>query len=227
MWMTALLLGFAGSFHCVAMCSPLSLTATQGKKFLMNKVLYNAGRILTYGLMGAVAGSTGYFLVTPQTQNLLSLLFGATLLIMGFSGITSLRIPFLTSAMSGITAFLKLNFVRFLKRKTNLSLFLMGSVNGFLPCGLIFVALTACLILPGPINGFLFMIVFGMATLPALLGASSLLNLLVKSFRMSPRSLSSALLSVSGMLLILRVLVVCLQHAPTVQEGLVNIVLCR
>jgi uncharacterized protein len=227
MWMTALLLGFAGSFHCIGMCSPLALTATRGKHISTNKILYNSGRILTYALMGAVVSSTGYIFVAPRAQNLLSLLLGVALLLLGFSGMKSFRLPLVSSLMMSLSTFLKSQFARFLKMEAKSSIFLMGTLNGLLPCSLTFVALTSCLVLPGPLQGFYFMIVFGAATLPAMLGASSLLNLLVLNLKMSPQKLSTALLTFSGVLLITRVLIAHISQTTSLQEGLVNIVLCR
>lgn len=227
MWITALLIGFAGSFHCVGMCSPLALTATRGNKFVLNKLLYNSGRIFTYGLMGAVVSSTGYIFIAPQAQNLLSLLLGVGLLLVGISGMSNFRLPIITSAMMRLSSFLKSGFANHLKSKTRFSIFVLGSLNGLLPCGLTFVALTSCLILAGPLQGFYFMILFGAATLPALLGAATLLNVLTSYFQISARKLSTSLLTFSGLLLIVRVLIVHLPQAPTFQEGLVNIILCR
>ncbi|HMR57037.1 MAG TPA: sulfite exporter TauE/SafE family protein, partial [Cyclobacteriaceae bacterium] len=53
MW-TAIVLGLAGSLHCAGMCSPLAMAVTAKKPFVINKVVYNSGRILIYGLLGAL-----------------------------------------------------------------------------------------------------------------------------------------------------------------------------
>jgi sulfite exporter TauE/SafE len=227
MWITALLLGFAGSFHCIGMCSPLAMVATRGNDFFTNKILYNSGRILTYSIMGAAVSSTGYIFVSPGAQSLLSILLGVALLMLGISGMTRWQLPVATSVMMKLFLFLKTAFAKLLKRKTKSSVFIMGTLNGLLPCGLTFVALTSCLILPGPQYGFYFMLLFGVATLPAMLGMSSLLNVLVQNFHTSPRKVSTVLLGFSGLLLIVRVLLVHLPQAPTIGAGLTDIVLCR
>jgi sulfite exporter TauE/SafE len=227
MWLTAILLGFAGGFHCIGMCSPLAFTATRGKTFLLNKALYNSGRIVTYGIMGAVVSSTGYFFVAPGVQNLLSILLGIGFLLMGFSGMTNLRLPIITTLMMHLSSFIKFHFVKFLTTKTKASVFILGTLNGILPCGLTFVALTSCLVLPGPLSGFCFMILFGVATLPAMVGGSGVLRLVICNFKLSPQKVGTGLLTISGVLLIARVLFVHLPQAPTISKGLADIVLCR
>lgn len=58
MW-TAIVLGLAGSLHCAGMCSPLAMAVTARKPFVINKVIYNTGRIFTYGLLGVLAAVFG------------------------------------------------------------------------------------------------------------------------------------------------------------------------
>jgi sulfite exporter TauE/SafE len=172
---TALILGFAGSLHCLGMCSPLAMAVTNGSPaILLNRILYNFGRLLTYGLLGGLVASVGLILPMVNYQNLLSILLGAGLIAIGVSGMSAIKIPVVSKALGMFSVFLKQFFVRFLKHKSYSSTFFLGSLNGFLPCGLSFLALTYCVTLSGPLDGFYFMALFGLGTLPVMLGVTSI-----------------------------------------------------
>lgn len=223
---TALLLGFAGSLHCVGMCSPLVVTVTARGAVLRKRIVYNAGRLLTYGLLGAGAGLSGY-VISREFQNLVSIAIGLGLLLMGVFGMSGLRIPLITKGVNHFTSLLKQIFGKLIQRKNLFSFFLMGSFNGLLPCGLTFVALSACLILPGPQQGFYFMLFFGLGTLPAMLGIPFVIQNVTRWLHVNPARLATSLLILSGCLLITRVLMAELPHASSIPAGIADIVLCR
>jgi sulfite exporter TauE/SafE len=157
MIITALVMGFAGSMHCVGMCSPLAMTVS------------NLSRILTYGLLGAIVGGAGWALPISGFQNILTLVLGIALLTFAALGVTSVHIPVLTSAIQKLTTILKSAFGKFLQRKNYISIFILGTLNGLLPCGLTFLALTYCLTLGSIGNSFYFMLLFGVGTSPVML----------------------------------------------------------
>jgi sulfite exporter TauE/SafE len=209
------------------MCSPLAMAVTNMKRsVLLNKLLYNFGRILTYGLFGALVSSAGAVLPLSKFQNLFSVILGIILLIIGISGISRINIPLVTSALRWLSAFLKIQFGKFYQRKTYFSIFTLGTLNGLLPCGLTFIALTFCLTLSGPLDGFVFMFLFGAGTLPAMFGLPALINMLVNKLNWRLGRITTVLLIVSGSLLVARVFLTTMAHADSIQEG-VDIVLCR
>jgi uncharacterized protein len=228
MFLTAIILGFAGSLHCLGMCSPLAMAVTNlSTNMIVNRVLYNGGRIFTYGLMGAVVASVGLGLPLTRYQNLLSILLGIALLVIGAAGISSMKIFGVTKALGRLTVFLKKLFSKYLQRKSYTSTFFLGSLNGVLPCGLSFLALTYCLTLAGPFDGFLFMIAFGLGTLPVMLGFTGIFSWLIGSLKWRVKPLTTGLLILSGVILIARVFLVHLPPATSLREGVVDIVLCR
>ncbi len=226
---TALIIGFVGSLHCLGMCSPLAMAVTNmSPSIFINRLLYNLGRILMYGLLGAVVALVGTIsLPLIKFQNLLSILLGISLLIIGLTGLSAIRIPFVTKALGAFSIFLKRVFATFLQRKGYGATFFLGSINGILPCGLSFLALTYCITLTGPVDGFLFMLLFGAGTLPVMLGFTTVFHWIGKTFRVNMSSLTAATLVVSGILLVARVFIIHLPHANSIQEGVVDIVLCR
>ncbi|HEX5171019.1 MAG TPA: sulfite exporter TauE/SafE family protein [Cyclobacteriaceae bacterium] len=227
MLITAFILGFAGSLHCVGMCSPLAMAVTNMKRsVLLNKLLYNLGRILTYGLFGAMISLAGFMLPLSKFQNLFSIILGIILLIIGISGVSRINVPVITSGAQKLSSFLKIQFGKFYQRKTYLSILILGTFNGILPCGLTFIALSYCLTMRSPLEGFAFMILFGMGTLPAMFGLPSLMSLAVIKLNWSLSKITTVLLIVSGSLLVARVFIITYAHAHSIQEG-VDIVLCR
>jgi sulfite exporter TauE/SafE len=213
MWFTALILGFAGSLHCAGMCSPLAMAATMRGHVLLNRFLYNAGRIFTYGLLGTIMSTTGMGLSASGFQNQLSIILGILLLIIGVTGISTIHLPGITPGLQKIASALKSAFADYLARKTYFATMVLGVLNGLLPCGLTFLALTYCLTV-SPLNGFIFMLLFGAGTLPAMFGLAFLLSGIMKRFQWSMRRVTTVLLIISGCLLIARVFFIHPAHAP-------------
>jgi sulfite exporter TauE/SafE len=228
MFWTALLLGFAGSFHCMGMCSPLVIAVTNlSTRVLISRMIYNAGRIVTYGIFGSIIASAGWMFPTIKYQNLVSIVLGFALLSIGVAGVSIIKIPFITSLLGKFSLFLKTMFSKFLQRKSYVSTFALGSLNGVLPCGLSFLALTYCVTLPSPTDGFLFMIAFGVGTLPVMLGFTSALTWIVTRLNLQIKSMTASMLIFSGLLLIGRIFFIHLRHAENIPQGVVDIVLCR
>lgn len=226
---TALIMGLAGSLHCIAMCSPLVITVSKlHPTFAATRFIYNAGRIFVYGILGAIVGTAGWTLsFSSSIQNFLSLLFGISLLFFAVSGVKNIRIPGLTFLLQKTSHGLKNIFARFLKQKNYASIFILGSLNGILPCGLTFIALTFCLTLNSPLLSFYFMLLFGVGTLPVMLGFTGLFQYVTHHFNITFKNITSTLLFVCGCLLIVRVLF--FHHTDATHDGqqVVDIILCR
>jgi sulfite exporter TauE/SafE len=205
MWYTALLMGFAGSLHCAGMCSPLAMAVTQHKPFLINKVLYNSGRILIYATMGAIAASLGNVFIIEPYQGLISLLIGGIFLLMGIGAISGVRIPVLTPSVNRLTNYVKHQFNFWLQKKSNLAVAVMGMLNGLLPCGLTYFAITYCFIMPSASEGFLFMFIFGLGTWPVMIGFTWILNLGYGKLKLNYQKISSFVFIVIGIWLFARV----------------------
>ncbi len=227
MFLTAFVIGLAGSLHCLGMCSPLVMAVTSYKKpYIFNRITYNIGRITMYGIMGMIAGAFGSLFTFNGFQTILSFVLGGLLLFMGITGSTLIRrIPLLTSFIYRLTALTKNLFSSILKEKKTLSYFLLGTLNGLLPCGLTYLALTYCMVLPGFCSGFLFMIFFGLGTLPVMLGFTSVLKYLMQRYHFSFQRFSTISLIALGILLIGRA---SLEHTKTVATtSSDNIVICK
>lgn len=165
-WWTALITGLVGSLHCAGMCGPIALSLPfkpgSGRTGLViGRLLYNGGRLITYMLMGAVMGSIGSTLGWFGWQQYLSIGAGVLILLWVIFHYTPLRIPLRIPAMP----FSK-TFKRLFESGSNGALFGIGILNGFLPCGLVYVALAGAVASETALNGALYMLLFGLGTFP-------------------------------------------------------------
>ncbi|MFN5171377.1 MAG: sulfite exporter TauE/SafE family protein [Cyclobacteriaceae bacterium] len=176
MWYTAAILGLAGSLHCAGMCSPLVLAVARVQPFAATKVVYNTGRVLVYGLLGALAASAGSVFNLADYQQAISLVMGVVLLAVALGWWRSFRIPVISDGVAWLTHQVKKPFAHFLQRKSYWATFALGGLNGLLPCGLSLLALTYTFVLPGAREGAFFMVAFGLGTWPVMVGFTALLD---------------------------------------------------
>lgn len=164
-------MGLFGSIHCAVMCGPL-LFAVQGAqaiswRVIINKLLYQVGRILTYGFFGMVLGLFGNLATIQGWQRGFSLFTGLLLLCIGlfyFFGKRSQRLANWQTKV--VQPFAKL-MGKWLYRPGGS--FIAGVLNGILPCGMVYMALASAMSANAWQNSFLFMVLFGLGTLPLLL----------------------------------------------------------
>ncbi|MCW8849611.1 MAG: sulfite exporter TauE/SafE family protein [Melioribacteraceae bacterium] len=170
------LIGFLGSFHCVGMCGPIALALPIGKgsnlQLVVSRILYNLGRIVTYTFFGAVFGLFGKGIAFAGLQRYASITLGVAILLYyllpgRFKGKLSVTKPYLLASN-----FVKKSFTRLTKTGSAQSLFLFGIVNGFLPCGFVYVALAGALTTGDFLSGAAFMALFGLGTAPIMFATS-------------------------------------------------------
>ncbi len=227
MYWTALIMGLTGSLHCAGMCSPLVLAATTNGKGMRDRFIYNLGRVMMYALLGAILGTLGSWISLDYFRSGLTVVLGLVLVVLSAAGFSTVRIPLVHAALSRVLIWFKKAFASLLKQRSPATIFLLGFLNGILPCGLTFAALMMGLTL-GPWQSALFMIVFGLGTLPVMVGLASGLNYLIKRFNFSLARMASVLLFISGCLLITRAFVHQGNHDSTShRHEMVDIVLCR
>lgn len=204
----ALLLGLAGSLHCVGMCGPLLLALpldAAGKRQVLRQMLvYHAGRILTYAALGMLFGLVGKGLAVAGFQKILSLSAGVFMLGMA---LMAWRFERLVTALPGFGAFtqrVKLGIGNLMRHNPNRSTFSIGLLNGLLPCGMVYAALAGAIATTGGLEGGLFMMAFGMGTLPLLLMVSVFSRSFGTSIRQKIKIAQPILLGLVGLLLLQR-----------------------
>lgn len=201
-------LGAAGSLHCVGMCGPLSLALpvhhlSQSKKFLC-LLGYQFGRIFTYSIIGLLFGVAGRRIYIAGYQQAFSITMGALILLFSCFFIFRKRVLHL-KWLNGFHSFIQQQIASLLKSANGLrGFFLMGIANGLLPCGMIYVALASTLTFTTVAQSVLFMAMFGAGTLPAMMIVGYAGRLIKPTLRLTFRKMVPAIISVMGILLILR-----------------------
>ncbi|CVK15363.1 MAG: sulfite exporter TauE/SafE family protein [Apibacter sp.] len=167
---TALSLGLLGGFHCIGMCGPIAfsigLDANSKFKFYSQNILYQLGRITTYSLLGGILGIVGKSFNIAGYQKYISIFAGILLILMVLLPGKTTEIGDNFKPVNKLMIKVKIFLGRFLQRKDNTSRYLTGILNGFLPCGAVYVALTSSIAAGGILQGMLFMAVFGLGTFP-------------------------------------------------------------
>jgi hypothetical protein len=201
---TALLLGLAGSAHCAGMCGPLVLalpsTQAQPLAHLIGRVLYNLGRVLTYGLLGVVFGLLGQTLAMAGVQRWVSLGLGLAIL----AGLIFSRTPVFRLPVAGTVSWLKTALGFFLRKRGQGALLALGFLNGLLPCGLVYAACAGAAATGGVLTGVQYMLVFGLGTVPMMLALGLAGTALHGTLRQKFQKLIPASLMLLAALLILR-----------------------
>lgn len=229
MLISAFILGLAGGMHCVGMCSPLVMVVNSRSNGRSVISTYNAGRIFTYGLLGLTASVVGIAIQLSNLQQFVSILIGTILLLVGIGTIKNVKIPFVTPFLIRAITLVKLYYGKALLKRGWAPVFAMGMLNGFLPCGLTYVAMSYGLVADSLFEGWMFMIVFGLGTMPAMVGSPWLIKYLSNRFQFRLSRFSSFLLIVASLLVIGRAVVPQVHgHEQTVVEGKADTeVLCR
>lgn len=168
---TAFVLGLAGSAHCAGMCGPLALALPRGAgrgwgPHLTGRLAYNLGRVATYGLLGLGFGWVGRSLVMVGVQRWVSIGLGAAFL----AGAVLSRSPRLSWPNLMAWPAVRRLFGRLLRTPGFGALTLLGGLNGLLPCGLVYAAGAGAALSGGILAGVEYMAVFGLGTVPMMLG---------------------------------------------------------
>ena len=201
--------GLLTSVHCVAMCGgihlsqciPVGETATKAQTYLPS-VLYNLGRVVSYTVVGFILGSIGYLAgggdgtgVPVLLQGILKLIAGVIMVLMGinmlglFPGMRKLRIPrpkFLVHAVGRQKAVSKRPFV-------------VGLLNGLMPCGPLQSMQILALASGSPLTGALSMLLFSLGTVPLMLGLGTIVSALGKRFTRRVMTVGAVLVVVLGL----------------------------
>jgi sulfite exporter TauE/SafE len=202
------LIGFLGSFHCVGMCGPIALALPTNSEsqlsLLWNRILYNFGRIITYSLFGALFGLFGQRLSLVGLQEAASIILGAVILIAVLSPRKVKNWFASTPVYQAVNTFVKESFAKLSTSKSGKSFLWFGIINGFLPCGFVYVAIAGAVSTGGAINGAIFMALFGLGTLPIMLATSMAGKYLTQGIKRRINKLIPVFAVLLGIIFILR-----------------------
>ncbi|WP_435522433.1 sulfite exporter TauE/SafE family protein [Chryseobacterium indoltheticum] len=205
---SAIGLGFASGFHCIGMCGPIALSMEldqkTGNQLLSSKPHLSVWENCNLRFLGAVLGIVGQGFEMAGFQQYLTIGVGILLIIMAlfsFGGKDfASKIPFISKFLFKV----KSNLRKLLQRADYRSRFTTGILNGFLPCGMVYMALTASLASGGIWQGASFMTLFGLGTLPFMFTVVLVGNLMNQAFRIKILKAIPVVMIILGGLFILR-----------------------
>jgi len=206
-FITAFSIGLLGSLHCVGMCGPIALALPLDRsnrlKQFFGGILYNLGRLITYFLIGCLFGVIGSAFALAGFQQTVSVLVGIAMILSALWTILHFKkwsIPIHLSWLSKVKSGMAKRF----GRTSNANLFLIGMLNGLLPCGLVYMGLAGAIATVNPLYGGLFMAAFGLGTLPLMLAVAFYGSQVKQSIMPSIKQYIPVFIILIGTLFILR-----------------------
>ncbi|WP_299762323.1 sulfite exporter TauE/SafE family protein [uncultured Pontibacter sp.] len=162
--------GLVGSFHCVGMCGPIAMAlpfvGSSGWRYYAGRLLYNSGRIVTYVSMGALAGAFGESLQLAGLQQTVSIISGVLILLLLVLPATLKGKYASMLGTDKLMAWVRQKLGYYFQRNSLGSLFMVGLLNGLLPCGFVYIALAGAISAPSVGGAMLYMALFGLGTFP-------------------------------------------------------------
>ena len=205
---TAFAIGALGSFHCIGMCGPIALALPLNSETsfrrIMGSLLYNSGRITPYALIGTFFGFLGQGFVLAGFQQSISIVLGL-LVILG----VALPAAFVhkmspNHVIAKGIAKVKVHMQKLFAIRSYPSMFFIGSLNGLLPCGLVYLGVAGATAMGNPGEGALYMLLFGLGTWPVMVFVSFFGNWIGIGIRNRIKSAMPVLVTLMGIFFILR-----------------------
>ncbi|MGB0886706.1 MAG: sulfite exporter TauE/SafE family protein [Vicingaceae bacterium] len=208
LFITAISLGLLSSLHCLGMCGPIAFVLPVGQRSKPGKILgiiiYNLGRVTTYSILGLLIGFFGEGLRFMGVSQIISIVLGVLLIVYVIFAKKLVKLNVTNKYAFQFNTFVKAKLGVFLKKKTNNGLYILGVLNGLIPCGVVFIALQGALLQLYIVNSALFMLVFGLGTIPMMFSITYLSNSFKPITKVKINKIMPYLTIVIALLLIVR-----------------------
>jgi len=208
MIISAIILGFMGSLHCVGMCGPIAfmlpVDRTNNVKKFIQIFIYHFGRLSAYGLLGLVFGLLGKGLFVFGMQQKLSIAIGVLMILVIIIPYKTFSKYNFSKPVYKIIGKVKNRLGKELQKKTPDTFLTIGFLNGFLPCGLVYMALFGAIAMGDALQGALYMILFGAGTIPLMTSAIYFSSILKSTAKQKIQKLIPVFVVLIGALFILR-----------------------
>lgn len=204
-------IGLLASFHCIGMCGGIVMAYTTrfcasvkgNKNVSLSHIYYNLGRIIAYTLTGAVLGGIGsFFAINSTFTGIVTLLAGLFMLAVGLSLLARLSI------LDKITGILPVSFARLFSSQLHASKprtpFVIGFLNGFIPCGPLQALQIYALASGSALRGGLSLVAFGLGTSPLMLGFGNIISMFSQSRLKQVMKVSGIIVIILGLMTINR-----------------------
>lgn len=200
--------GLIASLHCVAMCGGINLSQcvsyhfdeTEKSKFqkLKPSLMYNAGRVISYTVIGGIVGAIGSAISFSGTaKGIVAILSGLFMVIMGLNMLNIF--PWLRKINPRMP---KIFGSRINASKGRHGPFIVGLLNGLMPCGPLQAMQIYALGTGSFLNGALSMMVFSLGTVPLMFGFGAVSSLLSSKFTHKMMKVSAVLVMTLGIIMV-------------------------
>ena len=190
------------------MCGPIAFLLPLDRENRGTRILqlssYHFGRILTYSLLGLLFGIAGNTLHFFGIQQQLSIGMGIVMIISILAPIRFTNKFSVTRPIYKLVGKVKNALGAALKKKEPETFFIIGFLNGLLPCGLVYMAVFGAIALGKPLQGSVYMALFGIGTIPLMTTAIYLGNFLTNNIKQRILKVIPVVVVVVGLLFILR-----------------------
>ncbi|GMN08449.1 sulfite exporter TauE/SafE family protein [Croceitalea sp. MTPC5] len=208
MILSAIILGLMGSLHCVGMCGPIAfmlpVDRTNKTKKFSQILIYHFGRLLAYSIIGLLFGLLGKGLYVFGMQQKLSISIGVLMILIVLIPYKTFAKYNLSKPIYKIISKVKNRLGQELKKKSPDTFLTIGFLNGFLPCGLVYVALFGAIAMGNALEGSLYMLLFGLGTIPLMTTAIYFSGMLKGNLRKRVQKTVPAFVVIIGALFIIR-----------------------
>lgn len=224
-------LGLLSSAHCIGMCGPLSLALPVSSLSPAKKTLalfvYNAGRIITYSIIGLIFGLAGRKIYLAGFQQKFSIVLGVLVII--------LVIQYYIFRKTNQSSFIKNIYqpvqqwiFKLWSNPAKANYLLLGVANGLLPCAMVYIAVAGALSTTQVSNAVVFMAMFGAGTLPSMMLFTYFGSFLKMSARNTIKKAMPYLFAGMAVLLILRGMNLGIPFiSPVMEPGPKEVVSCH
>lgn len=205
---SAFIFGLISSFHCIGMCGPIAMMLPVDRQNEAKKVTqiitYHLGRLVAYAAIGLIFGLLGRVFFLAGLQQKISIFIGlAMILIVLIPEKTFSKYNF-SKPVYKIISKIKSGLGAHFKNRTYKSIFIIGLLNGFLPCGMVYVALFGAIAMQSAGFGVLYMLLFGLGTVPLMTIVVYINSVITVPFRNRIQKVIPYVAVVIGVLFILR-----------------------
>lgn len=205
---SAFIFGILGSFHCIGMCGPIAFMLPVDRKNSIKKTFqiafYHSGRLLTYSILGLLFGMLGKTIDFFGFQQQLSILIGVSMILYILFPIKMINKFNFSKPIYKFISKVKSALGKELKKKTFDSFFTIGFLNGFLPCGLVYMAIFGSLVSASFVYSSLYMVLFGLGTIPLMTTVIYLGKFLNTAIKQRIQNIIPVFVVIIGILFVLR-----------------------
>ncbi len=221
--LAALTIGFLGSFHCVGMCGPIALALpvpdSNNITFFLGRIIYNSGRIISYSAMGFIFGWLGQKIFLWGFQQGLSVFLGLLIILFIFLPGKAKNYLLTLNPVQKIILPLKNSIGKLFKQKSLPAFLMTGILNGFLPCGFVYMGLAGAIASGNPVAGMFVMMFFGLGTFPAMFAVSVFGKFINLELRQKLRKLTPVFAILFALIFIFRGLNLGIPYLSPKQSG--------